>query len=106
VFLLISAIEAGRLDKNQFVIMQYTGLKDKNSKEIYEGDVIKCNGCKDEENKIVDENLKVVWSDEFACFATKGIKTKTLYRMSIFTEYKVIGNIYENSELLEQANEN
>ena len=83
-------------------LIQHIELKDKNGKEIYEGDIVRCDGCKDEENKIVDEDLEVMWSDKFACFAAAGIKTKTLYRMSIFTEYEVIGNIYENPELLEQ----
>lgn len=72
-------------------VMQYTGLKDKNGKEIYEGDII-------EFDKIEwggDDNIHVVsWNDKDAQWDWGGGNTSDMdYRT-------VIGNIYENPELL------
>jgi len=66
-------------------LMQYTGLKDKNGKEIYEGDIISRIGCG--LSKVVE------WRE-----------TKKYAGFNIGNEYKygieVIGNIYSNPELL------
>jgi len=78
-------------------LMQYTGLKDKNGKEIYEGDVVECVSCKEKDRK-----YKVTWCDKFLGFVLEHKKEK--YQISIFNDFKVIGNIYENPELLEEEN--
>lgn len=73
-----------------YELMQYTGLKDKNGKEIFEGDVVKC-------FKI---HNSIVCMAEYAW----GLKTKTLGFIpfsEIYGHFEVIGNIYENPELLE-----
>lgn len=78
-------------------LMQYTGLLDKNGKEIYEGDIVK-------EPYYVDENngyllLEVLFNN--GCFVGKVIN-KDGFGLQNLTMYKeVIGNIYENPELLE-----
>lgn len=69
---------------------QYTGLKDANDVEIYEGDIIKYNRG----NNI--ELLVVEWCKNYATFVFGHIKVEFALRYG-----EVIGNIYENPELLE-----
>lgn len=74
-----------------FIIMQYTGLKDKNGKEIYEGDFINCfNGT----NYLT---LIIEWNDSWLCFGAN-FYGELLY-LNQLDEIEVIGNIYENTEL-------
>src|SRR5690606_6274842 len=67
---------------------QYTGLKDKNGKEIYEGDIILF-------NNFGDTLDKVVYSP--GCFHT----SRGGYLLDKIREIEIIGNIYEHPELLE-----
>ncbi len=72
------------------IIQQYIGLLDKNGKDIYEGDVIKTYS----ENR---EYIGVIeWSNESLSFRLKEIPNIWLSNRTI----EVIGNIYENPELL------
>lgn len=78
------------------VYMQYTGLKDKNGKEIFEGDVIK---------HPIGILAEVIFSKEFAAFLAK-YKLGESYKKDLLepitvSKCEIIGNIYENSELLE-----
>lgn len=74
-------------------IMQYTGLKDKNGKEIYEGDIA----------KVMDMTLAVVkYSDDRGAYYLDC--KKKIGDVGLICQYdtiEVIGNIYENPELLE-----
>jgi hypothetical protein len=70
--------------------MQFTGLKDADGREIYEGDIVR---YRDLENK--QRTDKVVWSK----FYTTYILSAT-FRWRVMDEIHVIGNIYENLELL------
>ena len=78
---------------------QFTGLLDKNGKEIYEGDLIMANTPYSTE-----EAKQVFWDKERAGFFLKcryaAYDRKNLYKMSAF-KMEIIGNIYENPELLE-----
>ena len=79
---------------------QYTGLNDKNGKEIYEGDIIKTseNYPIDNLEPITNESIiaEVIFNRGRYCLAT-GTFTSTL----IPEMCEVIGNIYENPELLQ-----
>jgi len=81
------------VDKGKIILMQYTGLKDKNGKEIYEGDIL------------IHAEWKVVvgWNKKRASFklvARDGIVDAEDISMS--QKYiEIIGNIYENPELME-----
>lgn len=83
-------------------LMQYTGLKDKNGVEIYEGDILKpsMSGAKPFEVKYKTEAVGVNgghgenYSDLFSGFKITGYYGNP-------ADCVVIGNIYENPELLQ-----
>ena len=78
-------------------LMQSTGLKDKNGKEIFEGDILDYNGRK----------ALVRWHGSYASFIyrfadelqKRNSEWKPLYLA--YMKCEIIGNIYENPELLE-----
>lgn len=86
-------------------IMQSTGLKDKNGKEIFEGDIVNCGylftGSPFEEEDYYTEDIGVVK------FVNCGFNIKFKNDTNLFIDVmescediEVIGNIYENKELL------
>lgn len=77
-------------------IGQYTGLKDKNGKEIYEGDILDFDEKEWGESGYVSA---VVWDEKECCFCFDG---GTPFDVGQWR--KVIGNIYDNPELLEDNN--
>jgi uncharacterized phage protein (TIGR01671 family) len=96
----LNSVEDAELDHGiQAILMQFTGLKDKNGKEIFEGDVVKCKMIT--QNDILPHEGEVVFVEEFGGFATKNQAGKTLFHNHLIDSFEVIGNIYESPELLE-----
>ena len=89
-------------DFERFVLIQYTGLKDKNGTEIYEGDICNC--------REYECFGKVEWNNEEAgfyfCVVMEGGGFEEEHLYDYVDELEVIGNIYENPDLLGEPNEN
>lgn len=100
-------------------LMQYTGLKDRNGKEIYEGDIlgykrIKYTDCSKEDIEDIEEEVLIglityrpiasivkPYSKNVKCLGYDNVNKECLIIDLQSDELEVIGNIYENPELLE-----
>ena len=92
---------------SEIKLMQYTGIKDKNGVEIYEGDIVRWKNLKSFDDFPIDEVLKVEYSDEFMKWITcnKNDLQDDLYNFTDNRDLEVIGNIYNNPELMGANND-
>ena len=88
------------------ILMKFTGLKDKNGKEIFEGDIVKIGKNKFLEYLNEGENYLIKFCQGSFCF--EKLDGSLIFcgddleiRGNKYLKIKVIGNIYENPELLE-----
>lgn len=90
---------------NQNIYMQYTGLKDKNGREIYEGDIVEYNDFNSlrtgghAEDRII--RGKVFFSCGMWMVDTNNSRHDLYEGLLNDEEFEIIGNIYEDPELLE-----
>lgn len=88
----VAVMGAVTTEQGNEVLMQYTGLKDRNDKDIYEGDIISGEYCGGE--------VQLGWSwRTYEGGSTYGWVVGT-EKWPLHDECEVIGNIYENPELL------
>jgi uncharacterized phage protein (TIGR01671 family) len=94
----------------ELVLMQYTGLKDKNGKEIYEGDIVRAVYEEDEgggwhcDHKVRGKvYFDTHWGVKFDCRDATQRVAEHWERIphTDFRNVEVIGNVYENSDLLQ-----
>lgn len=90
-------------DVNPETVGQYTGLHDKNGKEIYEEDVVKITNKNSKVIPIKPLIAQIVWSEEYLAYILITTSVKDAFEnLGDYIDYdiEVIGNVFDNPELL------
>lgn len=86
-------------EKDEYILMQYTGLRDMEGKELYLDDVV-------EDWEGIDRYL-VIWNHLYACFELERLTHRNDTSQDIFDApngFSIVGNAHENPELLSESN--
>lgn len=86
-------------ESTDYVLEQYTGLKDKNGKEIWEGDILRWKHYYEITGEDIETTAKVYWEEKDASFVV-GDWFESLGHLVDEDKVEVIGNIHENPEVL------
>lgn len=90
----LDVLKSGRKIEDEAILMQFTGLKDRDGNDIYEGDILQ------EDDEYTSDVVE--WCDFECGFATREwFSSRDLAKEAETLE--IIGNIYENPELLDAA---
>lgn len=91
---------------NDISLMQYSGLKDKNGNEIYEGDVCRWTDSEAFDGEIISDVFIARYSDEYLKWIGENNNSyDDLYDFTDDRQLELIGNIYENPKLLDEVEE-
>lgn len=91
---------------NDISLMKYSGLKDKNGNEIYEGDVCRWTDSEAFDGEIISDVFIARYSDEYLKWIGENNNSyDDLYDFTDDRQLELIGNIYENPKLLEEVEE-
>lgn len=85
----------------KYIVQQFTGLKDSKGNEVWEGDIIKYTRLIEKERRIVELFSFIKFQDAKFGFDLTGFNDM-FYDLSDEPDFEVVGNIFENSELLKE----
>ena len=96
----INTIDLSSIEVDPYTVGQYTGLKDRNGKEIYEGDIALMDYSAFNTGKDGQTYAVVRWIDDRAAFMwDAGLN----YYADMRNDVEICGNIHDNPELLEDG---
>jgi hypothetical protein len=89
----VSVFECLFFNNPEYIVTQFTGLYDKNNKEIYEGDILEYHGLLHGGGCYVEYSGQVKWGKS-------GFYLTSNHSFTDSNNWNILGNIFENKELL------